>query len=402
MAIELTREELFNQVWERPVIKVAAEYGISDVALKKICDKHRIPVPGRGYWAKKAAGQKVARAHFRVVADPAVDRVIIQGSPLQKLPETVRVARETAKKREKRPENRVTIVAIPGSLHPRVERTRKRIEKAKPTESGLVTISDPELFDLAVAPASVQRIVTFLNSVVSAAEIRGYQIIKGNKALVFFVDDETVNFKVVEEIERAKHVPTEAELAAIEKWERRQQRYRDWNAPWTPRPAAPEWDYTPTGRLQVLINEGQYGHDGIRKKFADGKNQRIESLINAIMEALATWSASIKARRLEDERRKRAWEAEERRRQERQRQDALERKRIEALSRCLERWRQRQQIVELVALVEAKLETGTYGEQDAVRAWIAWANDYANGIDPLRDGLPHLLQFDDFRSWELG
>lgn len=36
MAIELTREDLFTQVWKRPMTKVAAQYGISDVALKKI------------------------------------------------------------------------------------------------------------------------------------------------------------------------------------------------------------------------------------------------------------------------------------------------------------------------------------------------------------------------------
>lgn len=46
--IRTTLEELFAQVWERPMTKVAADYGISDVALKKICEKHHIPVPGRG------------------------------------------------------------------------------------------------------------------------------------------------------------------------------------------------------------------------------------------------------------------------------------------------------------------------------------------------------------------
>ncbi|MGF1632107.1 MAG: hypothetical protein ACFCUT_21745 [Kiloniellaceae bacterium] len=65
--------------------KVAASYGISDVALKKICDKHRIPVPGRGYWAKKAAGKKVATAHFRAVSDPALNRIVIHGSPARQL-----------------------------------------------------------------------------------------------------------------------------------------------------------------------------------------------------------------------------------------------------------------------------------------------------------------------------
>ena len=58
MPIELTREELFKKVWERPMTKVAAEYGISDVGLKKICDKHRIPVPGRGYWRRKQPGRE--------------------------------------------------------------------------------------------------------------------------------------------------------------------------------------------------------------------------------------------------------------------------------------------------------------------------------------------------------
>ncbi len=54
-----TRQELYAQVWTRPMTKVAAELEISDVALKKICVKHRIPVPGRGYWAKVQAGKPV-------------------------------------------------------------------------------------------------------------------------------------------------------------------------------------------------------------------------------------------------------------------------------------------------------------------------------------------------------
>lgn len=57
MPQEVTREDLFTQVWERPKTQVSADYGISDVAMEKICDKHRIPVPGRGYWAKKEAGK---------------------------------------------------------------------------------------------------------------------------------------------------------------------------------------------------------------------------------------------------------------------------------------------------------------------------------------------------------
>ncbi len=53
------REKLYEEVWAEPMLKVAARYGVSDVALAKTCRKFRVPVPGRGYWAKKAAGKKV-------------------------------------------------------------------------------------------------------------------------------------------------------------------------------------------------------------------------------------------------------------------------------------------------------------------------------------------------------
>lgn len=404
MPIQLTREELFNQVWERPMTKVAADYGISDIALKKICDKHRIPVPGRGYWAKKAAGKKVERAHFRAVIDLAIDRIVIYGSPAQDLPEAVKKAKAAAKKREQRPENKVEVVAMPDDLHTKVAKTRTRLEKAKPSEKGLVKTSGPDLFNLEIGTTSVARVIAFLNALVRAAADRGYQVVKGDRALVFSVEDETLRFRIVEQTTRSKHEPTEAELAAIAKWEKRQQRrLRSWDyGDWAPRPTPPDWDYAPNGLLQVIVNEGCYGHDGLRRTFGDGKTQRIETLINAILEAVATWSAAIKAKRIEDERRKREWEEQERRHEEQRRRNALESKRIEALSKNLERWHHRQRILDFVAAVEAKLDADDYDEPEAIREWIAWANDYADRIDPLSDGLPRLLQFEDIRSWELG
>ena len=55
------REELFEKVWATPMQELAKEYGVSDVALAKACKRRRIPLPGRGYWAKKAAGKPVPK-----------------------------------------------------------------------------------------------------------------------------------------------------------------------------------------------------------------------------------------------------------------------------------------------------------------------------------------------------
>jgi hypothetical protein len=53
------REKLYDKVWTMPVRLAAREYGVSDVAIAKTCRKLNIPVPGRGYWAKKAANRPV-------------------------------------------------------------------------------------------------------------------------------------------------------------------------------------------------------------------------------------------------------------------------------------------------------------------------------------------------------
>jgi hypothetical protein len=55
------RERLHDEVWSQPTREVAARYRISDVALGKTCRKLYIPLPGRGYWNKKAAGKPVRK-----------------------------------------------------------------------------------------------------------------------------------------------------------------------------------------------------------------------------------------------------------------------------------------------------------------------------------------------------
>jgi hypothetical protein len=56
-----TRKELYDPVWSEPMIKLGARYNISGNGLAKACRRAAIPVPPRGYWARKAAGQKVTQ-----------------------------------------------------------------------------------------------------------------------------------------------------------------------------------------------------------------------------------------------------------------------------------------------------------------------------------------------------
>jgi hypothetical protein len=65
------RETLYKEVWERPVTEVAKKYGVSDVAIHKICKSLDVPTPPNGYWAKVYAGKPVNQIPLPKTDKPA-------------------------------------------------------------------------------------------------------------------------------------------------------------------------------------------------------------------------------------------------------------------------------------------------------------------------------------------
>lgn len=61
---EIALIELFDLVWDKPVSRVAAEFGVSDTGLADICRKHGIPTPSRGHWTRVAAGKTTVKPVF--------------------------------------------------------------------------------------------------------------------------------------------------------------------------------------------------------------------------------------------------------------------------------------------------------------------------------------------------
>lgn len=59
MEHQSTREEFYDLIWSKPIKDLALEFGISDVALGKICRQIGMAMPGRGHWAKLKAGAKL-------------------------------------------------------------------------------------------------------------------------------------------------------------------------------------------------------------------------------------------------------------------------------------------------------------------------------------------------------
>jgi hypothetical protein len=75
--ITVRRDKLYEEVWTTPLRHLAKQYGISDVALGKICRKLNIPRPGLGYWAKIEAGSP----HKRVPLPARAEITVVEIHP---------------------------------------------------------------------------------------------------------------------------------------------------------------------------------------------------------------------------------------------------------------------------------------------------------------------------------
>jgi AcrR family transcriptional regulator len=75
--LALTREQLYQRVWSRPLRLVAGEFGVSGNALAKICSRVLVPYPSRGYWAKVGSGRAPVRPPLPAAPETNMRRITI-------------------------------------------------------------------------------------------------------------------------------------------------------------------------------------------------------------------------------------------------------------------------------------------------------------------------------------
>jgi len=392
------RTELFRDAWTRPLSTIAAEFGISDTALRKICDRHDIPTPGRGYWAKVAAGQTFPKPKLRPAKSPNLEVVGILGafprSPeMQAAFAQVRAERPAVEK-PKRPkptsaEPAAALIATPApetEIHPLVYRTHAKLAQAADRDRKLIHLSGKGFFTVIATPALADRVGRLLTQLIKACEAKGWTAKSDDKAIALVPDDEPIHFELVEQTDRIRHQITEAEAEALRKFEEKKQRAQrrgDWFSDYD-RPKIPEFDAVPNGKLVLNLAAG-YRQDGLRRKYSDGKNQRLEGMIEPIIEALAIYAASEKAWRERRERERLESIEAEKRQREQERVVQLEEQRLVFLKHQMQRHRRALEVEAFIAETEA-----AGGIDGAVANFLGWAKGYAA---VLRDDIsPTVLQ----------
>jgi hypothetical protein len=174
MSITLTRQELYDRVWAEPVDTLAKEFRLSNVGLGKACRRHNLPVPARGYWARKAAGHKMRQPPLPPSKN-GDETVTLLGSAR---PDPSAEAEPQAVHRliafEMQPENRII---VPEDLRVRHQAITQTKEYWSAQKRGEVQYGDSKLprLDIKVSKEILPRVFRLLQALFAALETRGHR-----------------------------------------------------------------------------------------------------------------------------------------------------------------------------------------------------------------------------------
>ena len=171
MSLSFTRREFYDLVWSKPMIHLAKELGVSDVALHKICRKHDIPNSPLGWWAKKAAGKAVEQIPLPEVESDRPYSIYIRNAPAA---DWKTQAIEEAEGKAKSSQQSSAAIPKRGSVI--VRNTLAALRRGKANEQGLICISAAGLVPCSVAKQSIGRVAEFLPRLEMAAEVQGFDL----------------------------------------------------------------------------------------------------------------------------------------------------------------------------------------------------------------------------------
>lgn len=373
--ISLKREELYEQVWSRPLRDLARDYGLSDTGLAKICLRLKIPLPGRGYWAQRQAGRTSPRSPLPPLGKD--DQTEVKVTKVTKEKPSIFLTQALSEvepliAREALPENKIKVGSALVKPHPLVARTTQILRSAPDWRAGFaLPPAWNGCLDIRVTPGNTGRALRIMNALIKALEARGYGVSidaqKKNATTVTLLG-QTLEVKLEEVLKRSDHVQTAAEKKQLEKY---------------PLSYAPRYEFRPTGKFALRIRDWSGGK---RYSQSDSDERLLEDCLNDFIADLVRVAAIKKARDLEWEERERKW-AEDRRRQEEQeklrREDAA---RLKALEEEALAWHRSNQIRAYVEAVrEAAAHRGGDIQSDPkLDSWISWALQQADNLDPLK------------------
>jgi len=383
--VNFTREQLYEEAWNKPMASLAKEYGLSDTGLRKICKHLQIPLPPQGYFLRKRRGP-VPPLPPATKGTPLfhISYHCHQPAHLQDYVTNTRVIPELAF--EDDPSNHVTVPLALESPHTLTKKTVQVLRKTKPEDDGRLSARYRDGLHIIVYPESVDRALLIMDTIIKAMDSRGFTtaVDPENKTTTMTILDEVIEVCLEERGQRIDYEPTPKELKKSERL-----KYRTY----------PLYKYVSSGKLVIKASTRI---DQWELVSSDKKKSRMEMYLKEVIVRLIKYALSVKERRLRREQDERERREREEHRQEMRRLIELEKVKLKELNDEVDTWHKSQRIRKyLAAARQSALEQhGKINPGSEMDEWLIWAEKQADRLDPLVES-PYSVLDDEskYRGW---
>jgi hypothetical protein len=170
---EVTRQELYEQVWQTPISKLAQAWAVSTAGIVKACEEMTVPRPGSGHWSLVQRGWEVRPA---LPAADASTRMSTTIAAPQKRSKSGEEVPDTGRARAEAP-----VIEVPGDLraaHLEVRRMKQRLVGGFTDASGLInSLRNHKVLRVKVSKSHVERALRITEAIVRALEGRGAKFV---------------------------------------------------------------------------------------------------------------------------------------------------------------------------------------------------------------------------------
>jgi hypothetical protein len=347
--IKITREELYNLVWSKPLIKLSEQFGLSDVGLSKTCKRNNIPTPPVGYWAKLANGHVTLQTPLPTLSKDDSDVIEFQLDS-RKEEEIVKREKYSYVYEEfgviKKEGIELKVIRSLDTLHPLLKDSYKKKSNVSPS----IYVSD----DLR------ERAYRFSHTLFYFLEAQGFKI-------EIHKDDRSTGTVV-----NIKN--TKVEIIVTEKSKRIE----------STKPKSPtsfydsKYEFVPSGLITFKAGKLYL----FQKEWSDSKTGMLEDKIYDIVEGILSIAIKDRIHTLEHEEWQRQCKEKERSEAERKERSHQHEMAIDRLLTNATKWKQSNLIKEYVSAVKLKAEqSGIISDQ--LSQWVTWAMNEADTMITL-------------------
>jgi hypothetical protein len=406
--MQMTRLELYKRVCERPLSKVAPEFGISGTILAAICKQHQVPYPGSGYWTRKSLGLPAELPTLPAASDETIEILPSVAKPRKK-----RTAEEDVARKQK-----PVAKARRAARHPLLFGVEEHLRKTRNVKNDEFLRPYKRILpDLISSEAALLRALSITNDLYLALDEQGYRVHIAHAAdnlqrihireqeverkdrrdgryqsgsiwapdrpTVFYIDTVPIALAVTEMTERVTmryfngdyHREDSRLIRSAKPW----QLTHSWTT---------EQDM-PCGRFRVVAYSPKKGVNW-SLSWQETEQQSLESLIPEIVETLGTSKNNLQrlmeAEDAAEEQRKKEqkewWERYERQEDARKTVQALADSR-QQLAEIIERWGRAMSVERFFADATERLKSADDDRRQRLEERLTLARAMIGSVDPL-------------------